>query len=252
MESRKRKRLVLDSSRKREIVKYAEFHSKCSQQDIANHFSVLWDYDVKRRTVGDILSQKDKWNTDDNERPFKMRKLLMKLDYSFVCYLTNLFLPMTKSRDAIKSKTVALCSNADGSEKLKPLVIGKSENPRCFKSFNHKLYVDYKANKKAWMNSVVFADWIKANYRRFHLQHIIDLIDSDKSPALALSDAIRDVKRAWDNVTPTTILHCWQHTEIIPRDPTSTTTTTVEAAPNTTDKVTPLLSSLKSFKLSLA
>ena len=181
---------------------------------------------------------------------------------------------------------------------LSQLVIGKSENPRCFKSFNHKLYVDYKANKKAWMNSVVFADWIKvfnarikcqkrnvlllldnapshmitsgltnvkvhflppnttshlqpldagiiqsfkANYRRFHLQHIIDLIDSDKSPALALSDAIRYVKRAWDNVTPTTILHCWQHTEIIPCDPISTTTTTVEAAPNTTDKVTPLL-----------
>ena len=61
------------------------------------------------------------------------------------------------------------------------------------------------------------------------------------SPALALSDAIHYVKRAWDNVTPTTILHCWQHTEIIPCDPTSTTTTTAEAAPNTTDKVTPLL-----------
>ena len=81
----------------------------------------------------------------------------------------------------------------------------------------------------------------KANYRRFHLQHIIDLIDSDKSPALALSDAICYVKRAWDNVTPTTTLHCWQHTEIIPPDTTSTTTTTVEAAPNTTDKVIPLL-----------
>ena len=36
----------------------------------------------------------------------------------------------------------------------------------------------------------------KANYRRFHLQHIIDLIDSDKSAALALSDAIRYFKRA--------------------------------------------------------
>ena len=312
MESRKRKRLVLDSSRKREIVKYAELHSKCSQQDIANHFSVLWDYDVKRRTVGDILSQKNKWNTDDNERPFKMRKLAKHSDMEEALFLwfsnvrsknvtvtddilrakakefgkelnvsdfaysngwlqrfktrhsignhvisgesagvdrelvsdgreiaasvvkgynlcdvfnmdeTGLFFRMlpdkslstndkVKGCKKIKDRiTVALCSNADGSEKLKPLVIGKSENPRCFKSFNHKLY-------------------------------IIDLIDSDKSPALALSDAIRYVKRAWDNVTPTTILHCWQHTEIIPRDPTSTTTTTVEAAPNTTDKVTPLL-----------
>ena len=87
METRKRKRLVLDSSRKREIVKYAELHSKCSQQDIANHFSVLWDYDVKRRTVGDILSQKDKWNTDDNERPFKMRKLAKHSDMEEALFL---------------------------------------------------------------------------------------------------------------------------------------------------------------------
>ena len=79
--------LVLDSSRKQEIVKYAELHSKSSQQDIANHFSALWDYDVKCLTVGDILSQKDKWNTDDNERPFKMRKLAKHSDMEEALFL---------------------------------------------------------------------------------------------------------------------------------------------------------------------
>nr|XP_006817586.1 PREDICTED: tigger transposable element-derived protein 4-like [Saccoglossus kowalevskii] len=44
--------------------------------------------------------------------------------------------------------TVMLCANMDGSEKLKPLVIGKSKNPRCFKNMKSPP-VDYKANKKA-------------------------------------------------------------------------------------------------------
>ena len=33
------------------------------------------------------------------------------------------------------------------------LVISKSKKPRCFKNFNHKLYVDYAFNTKAWMTS---------------------------------------------------------------------------------------------------
>ena len=56
--------------------------------------------------------------------------------------------------------TVLLATNASGTEKLRPLVIGKSRKPRCFagcKSFP----VDYTSNKKAWMNSNLFSDWLK-------------------------------------------------------------------------------------------
>ena len=52
--------------------------------------------------------------------------------------------------------TVLLTANADGSEKLKPLVIGKYENPRCFKNIKKKsLPVDYYSNKSAWMTQEV-------------------------------------------------------------------------------------------------
>ena len=44
--------------------------------------------------------------------------------------------------------TVALTANMDGSDKLKPLVIGKFANPRCFKHVN-SLPVIYKNNAKA-------------------------------------------------------------------------------------------------------
>ena len=51
--------------------------------------------------------------------------------------------------------TVLLLANAVTSEKIEPLVVGKSKNPRCFKhikSFNTK----YTYNKKSWMTGTLF------------------------------------------------------------------------------------------------
>jgi len=42
-----------------------------------------------------------------------------------------------------------------GTDEVKPLLIGKSAKPRCFKDI--KIYpLDYKSNKKAWMTSALF------------------------------------------------------------------------------------------------
>ncbi|GBM76755.1 Tigger transposable element-derived protein 4 [Araneus ventricosus] len=41
----------------------------------------------------------------------------------------------------------------NGSEKQKLTVIGKSQEPRCFKNVKKPL-VDYKSNKKAWMTKI--------------------------------------------------------------------------------------------------
>jgi hypothetical protein len=58
--------------------------------------------------------------------------------------------------------TVALCSNADGSHKCKPLVIGKSKRPWCFGShFDPSVYVTYVNNTKAWMTGVIFQQWLQ-------------------------------------------------------------------------------------------
>ncbi|CAG8818679.1 33806_t:CDS:1, partial [Gigaspora margarita] len=48
---------------------------------------------------------------------------------------------------------VMLAANSTGSKKLKPIVIGKSSNPRCFKKVKSciELPVTYKDNKKAWI-----------------------------------------------------------------------------------------------------
>jgi hypothetical protein len=87
-------------------------------------------------------------------------------------------------RGGKKSKeryTVMLCANWDGSEKLKPVVIGelilikcnstvgfflnyivgKSAKPRCFKNVDmKKLPVQWYSNRTAWMNSKIFTEWL--------------------------------------------------------------------------------------------
>ena len=50
--------------------------------------------------------------------------------------------------------TILFACNMSGDEKLKPLVIGRSENPRCFKNFNKaNLPVYYRYKNKARMDN---------------------------------------------------------------------------------------------------
>lgn len=60
------------------------------------------------------------------------------------------------SKDRI---TVLIAANKTGTEKRKLLVIGKSQNPRCFK--NKILPINYRANNKAWMTSEIFVSELR-------------------------------------------------------------------------------------------
>lgn len=68
-----------------------------------------------------------------------------------------------KCKSGKKSKvrlSILLAASATG-EKLRPFVIGKSLKPRCFKNVKMKdLPVTYTANKKAWMTSALFQNWV--------------------------------------------------------------------------------------------
>jgi hypothetical protein len=58
--------------------------------------------------------------------------------------------------------TILLCCSANG-EKLKPLLIAKSETPRIFKKekvIKGNLPVIYRNNPKAWMTSQLFNEWL--------------------------------------------------------------------------------------------
>ena len=74
---------------------------------------------------------------------------------------------------------MAACS-ATG-EKLPLLVIGKSENPRCFRGYEKaSLGVRWEANKKAWMTTDIFRKWLTHlnNSMSRAGRHILLLLDN--------------------------------------------------------------------------
>ena len=67
--------------------------------------------------------------------------------------------------------TLLLGANMDGTDKLKPLLIGRAKNPRCFKNIKMSaLGVDYQSNGNAWMTSSIFSDFLKKWNRRLGIQ----------------------------------------------------------------------------------
>lgn len=96
--------------------------------------------------------------------------MLTKLDF-FYKFLPDRTLQMKgeKCHGGKRSKerlTLMVAANMSGTEKLPLLVIGKFENPRCFKGIE-SLPVIYRANKKAWMVSFIFEEWLRNLDRRF-------------------------------------------------------------------------------------
>jgi hypothetical protein len=55
--------------------------------------------------------------------------------------------------------TIGLACNADGSEKLDPIFIGRFQNPRCFgKRSPQARGFYYRSNKAAWMTTALFEE----------------------------------------------------------------------------------------------
>ncbi|XP_015795121.1 tigger transposable element-derived protein 6-like [Tetranychus urticae] len=71
--------------------------------------------------------------------------------------------PDGNTKNVIERKervTLFFCVSSVG-EKFKPLVIGKSEKPRCFKNKDHIIEkISYRSNQRGWMTSVIFTEWL--------------------------------------------------------------------------------------------
>ena len=63
--------------------------------------------------------------------------------------------------------TLLLGANMTGTDKLRPIVMGKAVKPRCFHRINvNALPVTYTANRTAWMTSEIFNQWLSKWNRR--------------------------------------------------------------------------------------
>ena len=61
----KRARKILTVLQKKEICIFSDQNPAKSQNEIAIHFSTVFECDVKRRTVGDIIADKKRWLSSD-------------------------------------------------------------------------------------------------------------------------------------------------------------------------------------------
>ncbi|KAL8131272.1 hypothetical protein AgCh_007267 [Apium graveolens] len=110
--------------------------------------------------------------------------------------------------------TVVICCNEDGSEKIPLWIIGKYAKPRCFKNVNMgSLNCYYRANKRAWMTSVLFDEYIRWRFYRGLLEGY-ELGQSDPGKINVL-DAINYAVATWTtNVKQESIARCFQHCKI--------------------------------------
>ena len=71
-----------------------------------------------------------------------------------------------KQHSGLKGKktrlTYLLTTNANGTTKLPPLIIGKAHKPRCFQNkTGSKLGFNYRNNVKVWMTASLYQDWLE-------------------------------------------------------------------------------------------
>ena len=56
------------------------------------------------------------------------------------------------------------CANIEGTHKI-TFLIGKFQNPRCFKGVNRdRLACTYTSQKSAWMNAFIMKSWFKEQF----------------------------------------------------------------------------------------
>lgn len=95
-----------------------------------------------------------------------------------------------------RKTSVLLCANMDGSNFLKPVVIGKYENPWGFKGVK-SLHAIYRANKRAWMTSDIFIEWLRIVDRQMFSQKCSILLFVDNCAAHPTVDNLRAIKFAF-------------------------------------------------------
>jgi DDE superfamily endonuclease len=102
---------------------------------------------------------------------------------------------MKKDKERI---TIFLAANATGTHKLKPLIIGKSAQPRAFGKTKMSTlpYITYRSNSKAWMTTAIFEPWIIAlnAYFRIKNRKVLLLIDNAPSHSWDKSLSLENVR----------------------------------------------------------
>ena len=81
-----------------------------------------------------------------------------------------------------KQRLTGLAAGNDLGQKLSMFIIGKANKPRCFKNLKHLPY-RYRGQKKSWMDSDLFEEWVREQDRKFECENRKILLIVDNCPA---------------------------------------------------------------------
>ncbi|KAI6651873.1 Tigger transposable element-derived protein 4-like [Oopsacas minuta] len=206
----------------------------------ADHAGADKRISTQLKLIREEFEDKDIFNADETELLWKMtpdRTLSFRGD-------------LCKGGKRSKERLTVLVAASALGERFPLLVIGKSKRPHCFRGVLN-LPVEYDANRTTRMTSEIFEKWLRKlnNSMRFgdrkivmildnfsghpnlNLSHIklffllpnttsmtqpmrrkrLLAVDSETGFKLDLLQALDWLKMSWDNVTPTTTKHCYQH-----------------------------------------
>jgi hypothetical protein len=138
---------------------------------------------IKLRQILDRFSPRDIYNADETGLFWKAlpdRTLAFKNE-------------RVSSGKLSKERVMCLVCASMAGEKVPLLVIGKYAKPRAFKSAN-RLPVEYRANRKAWMTSTLFDEWLLRFDKRMGAEKCnVALILGDCAAHSVNTAAVRDV-----------------------------------------------------------
>ncbi|KAF9756145.1 Tigger transposable element-derived protein 4 [Nosema granulosis] len=94
-----------------------------------------------------------------------------------------------------KERITVLFAVGKSGKKLKPLIIGKSKTPRCFKNVDiNNLQTYYYSNKKSWMNMEIYSFWLKNINETMKMQKRKVLILLDNAPVHTKNISLSNVE----------------------------------------------------------
>ncbi|CAB5101144.1 unnamed protein product [Rhizophagus irregularis] len=163
-------RTAISDKIKYEICNYQIKNPNISHENIAIYFNRLHNINIKRPTISKILKDRERWLSITNNTSSTYRHREVK--------------PISGTKKDKTRITVLLGCNSNGTEKIKPLVIGNAQKPHCLRGINiSNLPVSYYWNKKAWMTQDIFRYWIKILDNKFQVQkrQVLILLDNASS-----------------------------------------------------------------------
>ncbi|CAG8716353.1 3899_t:CDS:2 [Dentiscutata erythropus] len=198
----KETKTILTNKQRKDIIKHKEKNPQISQADLVSWVKQTMGLMVHQTTISRLIKNKE----EIRKNPVAKRQKTVQhpVTNRFTCNTqpdTTLATVRLKGKKINKERlTLALCANADGTDKMMPFVIVLLFQ-KWLKKFDLKM---------AGRNVILLMDNAKVH------SWLLDQYESEKDNKMDVLTAIKFIVRGWREVSSETIKNCFRHTGILP------------------------------------